>query len=164
MVAEHRRDLYRLREDTSGARLNLLPPAPDGTPQPTSGTGPGLLHPKYRLPSVCFAHVRNAGDPKTWHLPYLRADGSPDLARLPKAIQAILSNYRGAHVSPFPRSWLPWPAPRISCASCQPRSGQAKEVPLYDPRGAAEAAGMPKTRAESDRRMDLVRAALGAPD
>jgi hypothetical protein len=32
-------------------------------------------------------------------LPYLLADGTPDLKRLPKAIQAILSNYRGVKVS-----------------------------------------------------------------
>jgi hypothetical protein len=99
--------IYRLREDPSGARLHLLPPAPEGTPQPASGAQPSLLHPKYRLPAVCFAYVGNAADPKTWHLPYLRADGSPDLARLPKAIQAILSNYRGAHVSSVPEDAIP---------------------------------------------------------
>ncbi len=99
--------IYRLREDPSGARLNLLPPAPDSTPQSANSSQPGLLDPKYQLPSVCFAYVGNAADPKTWHLPYLRADGSPDLARLPKAIQAILSNYRGAHISTVPEDAIP---------------------------------------------------------
>jgi hypothetical protein len=66
-----------------------------------------LLHPKYHLPAGCFAHIGDAADPRTWHLPYLLADGAPDMARLPKAIQAILSNYRGAHVSTVPEEAIP---------------------------------------------------------
>ena len=42
------------------------------------------------------------GNPKTWKLPYLQADGTIDAKRLPKAVQAILSNYRGAKVSGIP--------------------------------------------------------------
>lgn len=86
-----------------------------------------LVHPKYRLPAQCFAYVGSAEDPKTWHLPYLVADGTPDLARLPKAIQAILSNYRGAHVNSvpeeaIPRSWSPWPRTAYSLGKL-PASG-----------------------------------------
>ena len=99
--------IYRTREDPSAARLSLLPPAPESTPESGNGTLAGLVHPKYRLPAVCFAYVGSAADPKTWHLPYLLADGTPDLARLPKAIQAILSNYRGAHVSSVPEEAIP---------------------------------------------------------
>ena len=99
--------IYRLREGPSGGALHLLPLTPDGTFPPADGARPGLVHPKYRLPAVCFAYVGNAADPKTWHLPYLRADGSPDLARLPKAIQAILSNYRGAHLGSVPEAAIP---------------------------------------------------------
>jgi hypothetical protein len=99
--------IYRRREDLSSARLRLLPPAPGITPDAGNLTGDDLVHPKYRLPAVCFAYVGNAADPRTWHLPYLRADGTPDLARLPKAIQAILSNYRGAHVSSIPEASIP---------------------------------------------------------
>ena len=58
-----------------------------------------LLHHKYRLPARCFAYVGAANEPGTWKLPYLLADGTPDLKRLPKAIQAILSNYRGVKVT-----------------------------------------------------------------
>ena len=58
-----------------------------------------LLHHKYQIPSRCFAYVGVANQPGTWKLPYLRANGSPDLKRLPKAIGAILSNYRGVKVS-----------------------------------------------------------------
>ncbi len=67
---------------------------------PTSiSLSPGeLLHHKYRLPARCFAYVGSASQPGSWKLPYLLADGSPDLKRLPKAIQAILNNYRGTRV------------------------------------------------------------------
>ncbi len=58
-----------------------------------------VLQPKYGLPSRCFAYVGAANQPGTWKLPYLLADGTPDQKRLPKAIQSILSNYRGAKVS-----------------------------------------------------------------
>ncbi|TVS88078.1 hypothetical protein [Mycobacterium helveticum] len=57
------------------------------------------LHPKYKLAMQCFAYVGAANDTHTWKLPYLLADGiTPDARRLPKAIQCILSNYRGAVV------------------------------------------------------------------
>jgi hypothetical protein len=59
----------------------------------------GEFHPKYKLAMQCFAHVGAANDTHTWKLPYLLADGiTPDAKRLPKAIQCILSNYRGAVV------------------------------------------------------------------
>ncbi|PQM45622.1 hypothetical protein C1Y40_04213 [Mycobacterium talmoniae] len=58
-----------------------------------------ILHPKYALGMQCFAYVGAANDTRTWKLPYLLADGiTPDTRRLPKAIQCILSNYRGARV------------------------------------------------------------------
>jgi len=66
------------------------------------GTGRELLHPKYALPASCFAYVADANNPSTWKLPYLLADGRPDEKRLPKAIQALLSNYRGAKVTGIP--------------------------------------------------------------
>ena len=70
--------------------------------------GPGLLpHPKYRIPARCFAYVGDPAQPHTWHLPYQLADGEIDTRRLPKAIDAILSNYRGAHVSAIPERAIP---------------------------------------------------------
>jgi hypothetical protein len=99
--------IYRPRPEPAGARLRLLPPAPDGAAEPAADDQAGPVHPKYRLSARCFAYVGSAADPKTWHLPYLLADGTPDLARLPKAIQAILSNYRGAHVSSVPEAAIP---------------------------------------------------------
>jgi hypothetical protein len=101
-VAEHRRDL-------PAARRPLGRPPAAATPAPGILTDAGtlasddLVDPKYRLPAVCFAYVGNAADPRTWHLPYLLADGTPDLATLPKAIQAILSNNRGRTRQQHPR-------------------------------------------------------------
>jgi len=57
-----------------------------------------ILHPKYKLPAQCFAYVPDAGRPATWKLPYRLASGETDAKRLPKAIEAMLSNYRGAKV------------------------------------------------------------------
>lgn len=61
-----------------------------------------LLHPKHKLPASCFAYVGDAGRPGTWRLPYLLFDGRPDEKRLPMAIRALLSNYRGAKVGGIP--------------------------------------------------------------
>lgn len=57
-----------------------------------------LLHPKYRLPARCFAFVGQPERTSTWKLPYLRIDGSIDEWWLPKAIQAVLHDYRGEQV------------------------------------------------------------------
>lgn len=99
--------IYRLREGQVGSGLRLLPPVPPDYPSSEEPGPAGLRHPKYQLPAHCFAYVGSAADPKTWHLPYLMADGTPDLARLPKAIQAILTNYRGAHVRTVPERAIP---------------------------------------------------------
>ncbi|KAA8969507.1 hypothetical protein [Mycobacterium sp.] len=85
-----------------------VPPAPvvdlDAGPHPDDSTIAGvtdtgaLLHPKYKLAMHCFAYVGAANDTRTWKLPYLSADGAIDAQRLPKAIQCIVSSYRGAKV------------------------------------------------------------------
>jgi hypothetical protein len=77
----------------AGAGLRLLPDDEETSAAPPSAVGV-LLHPKYHLPVSCFAYAGSAADPGTWKLPYRRADGSIDVKRLPKAIQAVLSNYR----------------------------------------------------------------------
>lgn len=74
------------------------------------------LHPKYHLPAECFAYVESAARPTTWKLPYLLADGTPDARRLPKAIAAILSNYRGAKVQ-IPRDAVPEVLVRLARAA-----------------------------------------------
>jgi len=109
--------IYRDRAEVSDASLRLLPQEPvveAGAEEQPNGY---LLHPKYGLPAQCFAHVGKAGDPRTWHLPYLQADGTVDVKRLPKAVQAILSNYRGAHVSSVPESDIPDVLVRLACAA-----------------------------------------------
>jgi hypothetical protein len=108
--------IYRPRRSAEEAALRLLPereaeacvlaePAPDA-----------LLHPKYKLPAECFAYVASAAKPSTWKLPYRLADGSIDLRRLPKAVQAILSNYRGVRVSGIPEADIPDVLVRLACA------------------------------------------------
>jgi hypothetical protein len=89
-------------------------PRPD-TDDP-SGT---LLHSKYKLPAACFAYVGDINKPATWRLPYLRADRSIDTARLPKAIQAILSNYRGLRVSTIPEKAMPDTLVRLALAAAE---------------------------------------------
>jgi hypothetical protein len=98
--------IYRPRDDADGARLRLLPGIADTGVAWDVAPG-ALVHPKYKLPARCFAYVGSAAEPNTWRLPYLLADGTPDLARLPKAIQAILSNYRGARISNVPEPAIP---------------------------------------------------------
>jgi len=96
--------IYRQRIEATDARLQLLPelPAPEAAgPLPTNGE---LIHPKYQLPAYCFAYVGHENEVETWHLPYRLANGQPDPARLPKAIQAIISNYRGAKVKAVPEA------------------------------------------------------------
>lgn len=91
-------------------------PAPDGDLAWPDGDGPapvppapgdGLKDRRYHLPARCFAYVGDRGDVDTWKLPYLLDSGEPDTRRLPKAIQAILSNYRGAKVKTVPREAVP---------------------------------------------------------
>jgi len=80
----------------------------DEVPAPLTATdGSPLLHPKYKLPARCFAYVGNANDPQTWKLPYLELNGSINERWLPKAIQALLSNYRGAKVGGIPEPAIP---------------------------------------------------------
>jgi hypothetical protein len=98
--------IYRPRSDAGGSHLRLLPVISD-TGAAANVAPTDLVHLKYKLPATCFAYVGSAAEPKTWRLPYLLADGSPDLARLPKAIQAILSNYRGARISSVPEPAIP---------------------------------------------------------
>ena len=84
----------------------VWPAVPEQTAIVRDGKIPALLHPKYQLPAECFAYVGNAGDPHTWKLPYRQGDGHIDGKRLPKAIQALLSNYRGAKVGGIPEKAL----------------------------------------------------------
>jgi hypothetical protein len=105
-ISEH--GIYRPRADPKCEPLNLLQSQTKEEPQTVCpDIDSQLLHPKYKIPSQCFAYVGDANNPKTWKLPYLQADGDVDVNRLPKAIQAILSNYRGARVSLVPEKHIP---------------------------------------------------------
>jgi hypothetical protein len=99
--------IYRERAEVGDAGLRLLPETEVLEPAATTYADGALLHPKYGLPASCFAFVGHAADPSTWKLPYLTADGGVDAKRLPKAIAAILSNYRGTKVSGIPDRDIP---------------------------------------------------------
>jgi hypothetical protein len=109
--------IYRPRKETQDAALRLLPRTPE---EPTDKREPpceSLLHPKYQIPARCFAYVGHATDPRTWKLPYCLPDGTIDLKRLPKAVQSILSNYRGVKVSGIPEQDIPDVLVRLACAA-----------------------------------------------
>lgn len=112
--------IYRPRDSNQGAVLQLLPDspvdAPDGATAATS-SGEPLLHPKYKLPARCFAYVGNHADTHSWKLPYLQEDGTIDARRLPKAIQSIITNYRGARVSGIPEESIPAVLTRLARAA-----------------------------------------------
>jgi hypothetical protein len=99
--------IYRCRDERADAALRLLPEEVSEGPAESETPDGELLHPKYKLPARCFAYVGNASDAKTWKLPYRVLDGSIDRKRLPKAIQAVLSNYRGTKVSGMDEKAIP---------------------------------------------------------
>ncbi len=97
--------IYRPCSLASSSQQRLLPQ--EAAPDVAEQAEEPLLHPKYHLPVSCFAYVGDPAQPDTWKLPYRLGDGSIDEKRLPKAIQAILSNYRGAKVSSIPEQDIP---------------------------------------------------------
>jgi hypothetical protein len=100
--------IYREREDVSAAQLRTQMEESVGASATAQAEGSAaLLHPKYHVPARCFAYVGDYSKTSTWKLPYLHADGTIDAARLPKAIQCILNNYRGARVSGIPEEAIP---------------------------------------------------------
>ena len=109
--------IYRERADVSDAAIQAISTT-DG--EVAAGPADGsleLLHHKYRLPARCFAYVGDASRPTTWKLPFRCANGIPDHERLPKAIQAILSNYRGMKVGSVPETAIPDVLQRLAAAA-----------------------------------------------
>lgn len=105
--------------------------APTAEPATPVIDGSVVLHPKYQLPARCFAYVGSVDDTQQWKLPYLTMDGVPDTKRLPKAIQAILSNYRGARVE-IPREDVPDVLVRLAVAAAS-----LQKLPCQRPPAAA---------------------------
>lgn len=97
--------IYRPRPGPFCISSAVLPPVDPDSPGPCSRlVDESLLHAKYKLPAFCFAYVGQADRPSSWKLPFRKADLTVDEKRLPKAIQCILSNYRGARVGGVPES------------------------------------------------------------
>jgi hypothetical protein len=113
--------IWRERKPNGVAELRLLPEEPLELAEAvaTAGSVGCLLHPKYKLPAPCFGYVGDHSKPRTWKLPYLLADGTVDAKRLPKAVQAILSNYRGTKVSGIPEQAIPAVLARLARAARQ---------------------------------------------
>jgi Type I restriction enzyme R protein N terminus (HSDR_N) len=114
----------------------LLPEAESSAPQLSAAqvpeTGPQtdeplLLHPKYKIPARCFAYVGDASDTATWKLPCWLESGETDTNRLPGAIRAVLSTYRGTRVV-IPEAAVPDVLVRLGKAAAA-----AKKLPGQDP-------------------------------
>ena len=106
--------IYRpCRQGTS----DLAWPATDAAVPAQAAAVDGLRDHRYHLPSRCFGYVGDPGNAGTWKLPYLLETGSPDTKRLPKAIQSLYSNYRGAKVKTIPREAVPDVLVRLAIAA-----------------------------------------------
>ena len=99
--------VYRECPEPHEAGVHALPETAEEVRSLSGFASDSLVHPKYKIPARCFAYVSNANDPGTWKLPYRLVDGNVDLKRLPKAIQCIITNYRGAKVSGIPERDIP---------------------------------------------------------
>jgi hypothetical protein len=91
------------------------PPTADEPSAPSAVSA--QLHPKYHLPVTCFAYVGSVTEPHTWRLPYLDAEGGIDHSRLPKAIQALLTDYRGTRIRGLPEEAVPLILRRLAAAA-----------------------------------------------
>lgn len=111
--------------------LSVRPTAFAGAAVETS-TSAEPLHPTYKLPARCFAYVGRETDSKTWKLPYLLSDGNVDLKRLPAAIQAVVTSYRGKKVSGIADDRVPDVLVRLGRAAAQ-----AGKMPFQDSKAAA---------------------------
>ena len=99
--------IYRHVPEGQEAAVRSLPETADEVQVASDSSGGSLLHPKYKIPAHCFAYVGDASDPGTWKLPYRLGDGNVDPKRLPKAIQCIITNYRGTKVGGIPDPDIP---------------------------------------------------------
>lgn len=107
--------LYGIHRDDP-RRAALLAIADEG-PSIGPGADQAPLHPRYKLPAACFAYAPDTNRPASWKLPYRLADGRVDQKRLPKAIQSLLSTYRGAKVGGIPEADLPAVLVRLARAA-----------------------------------------------
>lgn len=126
--------IYRECPESEAAGLRMLPENADAPQAISESAEHSLVHPKYRIAAHCFAHVGDANKPATWKLPYRLADGTVDLKRLPKAIQCVISNYRGSKVAGIPDLAIPDVLVRLAraAASIGKMPGQSQTTsPAY---------------------------------
>jgi hypothetical protein len=120
-----------------------------------SSTATERLHPKYKLPARCFAYIGNEADTKTWKLPYLLADGRPDFQRLPAAIQAVITSYRGKKVSGIPDDQIPDVLVRLGKAAAR-----GEKMPFQNEKAAAIYRQLQTTLDKLDRLDEIKREKL----
>jgi hypothetical protein len=108
--------MHGVYREPDGLSLACLPPT---VAVDTRGDVAELLHPKYRLPARCFAYVGTIVGPGSWKLPYRLLDGGVDRKRLPKAIQAMLTTYRGEQVRGVPDEAVPAILLALGSAACE---------------------------------------------
>lgn len=143
--------VYRELDAAERMGLRILPePAVEEEAAENAPEGAELLHHKYKIPARCFAYVGNAADPATWHLPYMLPDGNPDTKRLSGAIQAILSNYRGARLSSVPEKDIPDVLVRLAKAA-----GSLGKMPYQSPNAAAVYVQLEEVLKQLDRLGDV---------
>ena len=106
--------IYRRPKD-----LTLVSDPLTEAPQPVDRGVAELLHHKYGLPARCFAYAGVVSDARTWKLPYRLLDGGVDRKRLPKAVQAMLTTYRGERVGGVPEQALPGVLLTLATAACE---------------------------------------------
>lgn len=94
-----------------------LPALPVGSIENEVGAE-GVLHPRYKLPARCFGYVGDEANPRTWKYPYRRLNGEVDEKRLPAAIRAATSNYRGVR-SDLPDAAAPFVIDRFVDAAIE---------------------------------------------
>lgn len=86
-------------------------------------------------------------------MPYRLADGTPDVKRLPAAIQAVLTGYRGRKVSGIPDDRVADVLSNLGHAAAQ-----AGKMPFQDPKAAAVYRQL-QSALEQLGRLDAIKAA-----
>src|SRR5512142_2849865 len=117
-----------------------------------------LLDAKYRLPARCFASVGDVADPKTWKLPYRLENGRVDLKRLPAAVAAVTTGYRGKKVSGIADDRLPGVLTALGHAAAE-----AGKMPFQDPSAPATYRRLQSILEELGR-MNRIKAETGRKD
>jgi hypothetical protein len=101
--------------------------------------------------------VGDESDTKTWKLPYLLSDGVVDPKRLPAAIQAVVTGYRGKKVAGIPDDQVADVLVKLGRAAAR-----AGKMPFQDTKAAAVYREL-ETALEKLGRLDEIRSGSSKP-